>query len=595
MSVSIKGLSVPHKAMALNDTKLKKEVNTDIAVFDFLTCQYGEDKATMYAWCFKYKGEYTIGRTYEQFSNFLSHFTRGSECYYLAYTADIRRFYTYFSGNVLNQRKKPIEVKIEPSKATSVEQYSQLTLNRLVVRDITKLVAIDMPKPTFDTTLIRHSQTPLTVEIDYLKARVDYIESVLLKYGITIETSWQSIQNKTRAVIKKHYDEMTDYEKVIHQNNTRVSEKQFNIIRNAVRGGVCMASADKIGVTLTNVRSFDAVSHYPTQLVYKKFPVKAILMDWREGIKLNSDYLYIAEVEFFNIRTRNENLPYWKCDIEKGDVVDGLEERSGNVFSAMYYKTTMTSVDMITFSKFYKWDSYTILNAVKFTSGYLPKFMIDTVWEMFNAKEATRGTPQGTINKAGLNSIWGLTSSRYETWKSYDMKRNRLFFCAWGAFITAYARKELLDRIIEVGNDFVYCDTDSIKCINGERYTHLFDLGNELGQWKDEGNYEVFKTLGKKKYACVKNGVLDVTFSGLNKEFVLSSVMDKELFVDTLRTGCTLQKAVKRAYIIHEKIHEIITDHLGNAYTVYENRCLCERMEDFTIVMKDLLSGLPVC
>ena len=26
MSVSIKGLSVPHKAMALNDTKLKKEV-----------------------------------------------------------------------------------------------------------------------------------------------------------------------------------------------------------------------------------------------------------------------------------------------------------------------------------------------------------------------------------------------------------------------------------------------------------------------------------------------------------------------------------------------------------------------------------------
>ena len=154
---------------------------------------------------------------------------------------------------------------------------------------------------------------------------------------------------------------------------------------------------------------------------------------------------------------------------------------------------------------------------------------------------------------------------------------------AWGAFITAYARQELLDRILEVGSDFVCCDTDCIKMINYEKHTHLFTLGRELGQWKDEGNCEVFKTLGKKKYACIKNGVLDVTFSGLNKEFVLSSVTDKELFVDELRTDCTLEKAVKRAYIIHEKIHESITDYLGNAYTVYENRCLCERMEDFTI------------
>ena len=77
--------------MLLNDTRHKsRHTNSDIAVFDFLTCQYGEDKATMYAWCFKYKGEYTIGRTYYDYSKFISRFTRGTECYYLAYTADIR-------------------------------------------------------------------------------------------------------------------------------------------------------------------------------------------------------------------------------------------------------------------------------------------------------------------------------------------------------------------------------------------------------------------------------------------------------------------------------------------------------------------------
>ena len=206
--------------MLLNDTQHKsKHTNSDIAVFDFLTCQYGEDKATMYAWCFKYKGEYTIGRTYYDYSKFISRFTRGAECYYLAYTSDIRAFYTYFKGRVQNQQKNPVEFKKSPSKATQISQIAQVTVGDIVYRDITKLIDIDMPKPTFDTSLIRHSQTPLTVEIDYLKARVDYIESMLVKYGITIETSWQSIQNKTRAVIKKHYNEMTNYEKAVHQNN----------------------------------------------------------------------------------------------------------------------------------------------------------------------------------------------------------------------------------------------------------------------------------------------------------------------------------------------------------------------------------------
>lgn len=570
--------------MTLNDTKLKKEVNTDIAIFDFLTCQYDNEHSTMYAWCFKYRGEYTIGRTYEQFSNFLSHFTRGTDCYYLAYTADIRRFYTYFNGNVLNQQKKPIEVKIKPSKATSVEQYSQLTLNRLIVRDITKMVDIDMPKPTFDETLVRHSNTPLSVEENYLKARVDTIESNLIKYEITVETSWQSIQNKTRSIIRKHYNEMTDYEKVKYQCRSRVrSSATYDIIRNAVRGGVCMASADKIGVTLTDVGSFDAVSHYPSQLMLKKFPVEIVDTPYRYS-PADTRYLSVFKIKFTNIKARNYNLCCMRFDDRKGDIIEQPHfEKSGNIYKAKTLITTMTNIDFMTYMKFYTWDSADVERGdlVVFSMDYLPNYIRKSVNEMFKAKEDTKGTPQGEINKAGLNSIWGLTSSRYETWKSYDMKRNRLFFCAWGAFITAYARQELLDRILKVGSDFVYCDTDNIKMINPEKHKYLFDLGKELGQWKDEGCSDCFKTLGKKKYIAIKKDKLDVTFSGIDKNSVLNTVSDIHEFIWGTNCGTVLRDCIIRQIICTDGIDETVVDYMGNEYNVKEKCYIYTAIGDF--------------
>ena len=48
--------------------------------------------------------------------------------------------------------------------------------------------------------------------------------------------------------------------------------------------------------------------------------------------------------------------------------------------------------------------------------------------------------------------------------KYYKNHRSFLNYI-WGVFVTAYARRELEDRLNIAGLDTIYCDTDSVKCI----------------------------------------------------------------------------------------------------------------------------------
>ena len=82
--------------------------------------------------------------------------------------------------------------------------------------------------------------------------------------------------------------------------------------------------------------------------------------------------------------------------------------------------------------------------------------------------------------------------------------------------------------------DFIYCDTDSIKCIGehqeafkrlNEQYINedrsaLDPAGRRhyLGIFEYEGEYKTFKTLGAKKYAYEDEKGLHVTISGVNKK-----------------------------------------------------------------------------
>lgn len=84
----------------------------------------------------------------------------------------------------------------------------------------------------------------------------------------------------------------------------------------------------------------------------------------------------------------------------------------------------------------------------------------------------------------------------------------RYYNVATAASVTGYVRAFLFTSLQQVSGA-LYCDTDSIAA----RDTSALSFGNELGKWKDEGEYDYAAIAGKKMYAFHKSGYGD-TYDG---------------------------------------------------------------------------------
>src|SRR5699024_8796009 len=183
------------------------------------------------------------------------------------------------------------------------------------------------------------------------------------------------------------------------------------------------------------------------------------------------------------------------------------------------------------------------------------------------------------LSKGMLNSIYGMSvtdvvkeNALYddptETWDTetpniaeeivkYNTSKNRFLYYAWGIWVTAYARRNLWTGIIDIGDDYVYSDTDSLKLVNYEKhveYVEWFDdqiiakmtalcnhygfntdllnpktkegVRKMLGVWDYEGTYNRFKTLGAKRYLYQDGSKMQITVAGLPKQNGLKHMMD---------------------------------------------------------------------
>lgn len=108
----------------------------------------------------------------------------------------------------------------------------------------------------------------------------------------------------------------------------------------------------------------------------------------------------------------------------------------------------------------------------------------------------------------------------------YYSSRNSFLSYQHGLWVTAWCRWRLQKAIDRLGTDMVYCDTDSVKFFDTPENRAIFDDLNDeirqdikdcgldcsveyngktytLGLWEDDGEYELFKSMGAKKYAYI--------------------------------------------------------------------------------------------
>ena len=212
---------------------------------------------------------------------------------------------------------------------------------------------------------------------------------------------------------------------------------------------------------------------------------------------------------------------------------------------------------------------------------------------------------------------------------SYNRSKKRFLFYPWALFITAYNRKALLLNAVKYcGKDYVYSDTDSAKLLNPERYIKHFEEYNNqvreehykcldfyklpheliepetikgekklLGAFEYEHGakpFELFKTLGAKRYMTYSEGKIELTVAGLGKDagrHYIRTLGDTpedwfNEFTNQFSVPSTDTGKLTHTYIDTE-IRTTLTDMFGETVDIYEQSCIHLEPCGFTLSLSE--------
>ena len=405
---------------------------------------------------------------------------------------------------------------------------------------------------------------------------------------------------------------------------------EYDQLHRAFQGGFTHAAFEYSGQTVLDADSIDFTSSYPYCLLSERYP-----MGTSTEVKIHSKeelehylkhYCCLFDVEFESIKAIYpfENyISVSKCYEKIGEVVN-----NGRVYKADLLGTTVTEVDFNIIRKIYKFDQCRIYNFRIYRKAYLPKEIITSIIKLYQDKttlKGVKGKEQEYLNSKGLlNAIygmmvtdiirdtitytddleWGVTKCKADKeLEKYNNSRRRFNFYAWGVWCTAYARRNLWTGIIEFGKDYIYSDTDSIKCLNIKEHQRYIDEYNRiceiklkamcqyhkldysillpktikgdtkpLGVWDYEGHYDRFKTLGAKRYMVQEGDNLSITVSGVNKKTAVPYLLDKytiEQCFSAFNEGLVIpaeNTGKLTHYYIDRDYTGTVTDYMGVSY-----------------------------
>lgn len=357
---------------------------------------------------------------------------------------------------------------------------------------------------------------------------------------------------------------------------------EYNQLKRAFQGGFTHANAWHSGKIMSGVRSMDETSAYPYVMTAEEYPMSAPehvhVSNLKELKKYMSLYCCCFDIEFTGIEARityDHYISVSRCWDKRR-----VSEDNGRLIEAEMIKTTITEQDFLIIQKAYKWKKCRVSNLMVFRKGYLPRDFVKAILILYGDKTTLKGVPgmekEYQSKKEMLNSAYGMAvtdiirdqieyttewtehrAEKEEVLDKYNKDSNRFLYYPWGVWVTAYARRRLWNAILEVGDDYIYSDTDSCKFRYPEKHVAYFKHDNEiaerklraamsfhhmsfekvqpqtikgekklLGLWDDDGYYDRFKALRAKCYLVEEGDKLHLTVAGLNKKVTVPYMMD---------------------------------------------------------------------
>lgn len=394
---------------------------------------------------------------------------------------------------------------------------------------------------------------------------------------------------------------------------TKPTGEQYDMLRRAFMGGDTHYNRKYHGKTIVGrIESRDFTSAYPSQMVRSaRFPVGAPRwLYWdvdnqpprSEVIEECAEKCVIMEIIYKNVSTDNV-VPYlhkskaYNALYEEDKPAKGIKANctvdNGRILWAEMYHTYQTDVDFQITLEQYSYDDFQIIRAFEMDRGYLPEGMRDTVVDFFEQKTTLDGIPEKYYfyckSKNRINACYGMMASQIDhctiifnrktgKWETEPVKdvdkaineyykgKNSFLPYQLALYVTALVRKDLHELIDACGENFLYCDTDSVKFIYSDEIIEKMNDFNELVKAENaacgkrtsavkpdgiekemglacyDGSMLCFRSYGAKKYCYVDDsGKFHLTLAGVNKKKGADYLMRKS----AEQLGIDLQKATK--------------------------------------------------
>lgn len=371
-------------------------------------------------------------------------------------------------------------------------------------------------------------------------------------------------------------------------------------IKYDIKGRVCSADLDSCYAAVMLTEMFPCNRFEPMPLnLYPETKDDLIAMcehkkhPWRNKAML-------IRVKILGVESRIPDFGFLPSWYRYHTAEKGMQKikNTSRIKSADELEMTLTDVDMRQYLRWYKWDKIKIISILWTEYGYLPLYVRDVIIMLYARKKIAKAeikakraagtaTYQDEIRyrkiKTMLARMYGVfvqdpVRMIYEWDDDTHTVRGRgqsqpdtaqfsAVLYQWGVWVSALARKWLLDTCAKIGTvktkdkdgktggkwdcSILYCDTDCIrwydhgdgkeqillrhnerirkimeKIIKPEVYERIYqDFGIEIppdtligcGEWDIE-YYQSYKQLGIKQYAKIdQHGVFDCTLAGLPK------------------------------------------------------------------------------
>lgn len=670
-----------YKTVSYFDTHSKEVIkyyNIECA-FDIETTSQlynGEKCAYMYIWMFGIGETVYYGRTWEQFGEFMQMLINQLELnlynrliiyvHNLGYEFQFMRKFFDWVNVFSTEERKPIKAVIKQGvefrDSYILSGYSLANLAKNLTKHKIKKLEGDL-----DYSLIRNSKTVLSDEemayckndiliiLYYINEQIQLYDNNITKIPLTNTGRVRKFVRKKCYFTDKNHNKSSKgkynrYRELMKELTLTFDE--YMMLKRCFMGGFTHASLKYVGKTLEDVTSIDFTSSYPSVMLAEKYPMsRPIKVDLRkenfEELVENEDVGLMFDIKIKGLHSKltyESYLSESKCFSQKNAIVN-----NGRIYQADEIITTITDIDYKILKQCYSWDSVEIANCYKFYMQYLPKPIIESILKLYQDKTTLKDVEgyevEYLLSKGMLNSVYGMTVTDIvrevieynEEWnivkpndeeiekqiETYNNSPNRFLYYPWGVWVTAYARRNLWNGILNIGEDYVYSDTDSIKLLNYEKHIPYIEWYNKnlveklkkmcdfrkidfklmkpktkegvekmIGVWDYDGHYTHFKTLGAKRYLVrYDNGELALTVAGLSKrngiEYMkrvcnndykkVFDMFNDELYIPADETGKNTH-----TYIDEEmKIQSI--DYQGNVEDIYIPSCIHLGKCEFTL------------